>query len=227
MSETTTVVNIKSGERYDVYIGRTMPHGNGKYMNRGWGNPFHAHNLPHGYANAVDAYRDWLLGKGAFIAKGPQKHLLAKLPQLKGLRLGCWCHPDGCHGDVLAELADATEGASASHAPLVLARTPTDTGLDIVAPRPCRTCNEPVLDIAHERTSTPAPIDLTPNPDGPVTLNYAVDGRTVVSYHVLSATERAGSITVPRYTNHWQTCRDRKAWQDAYRHKKTHDTSAS
>lgn len=27
-----------------------------------------------------------------------------QLPELKGKVLGCWCHPNRCHGDVLAEL---------------------------------------------------------------------------------------------------------------------------
>ena len=29
-----------------------------------------------------------------------------ELAELKGKRLGCFCHPQPCHGDVLAELAD-------------------------------------------------------------------------------------------------------------------------
>ena len=34
--------------------------------------------------------------------------LLKLIPkELKGKRLGCWCKPLPCHGDVLAELADA------------------------------------------------------------------------------------------------------------------------
>jgi hypothetical protein len=33
--------------------------------------------------------------------------LMAQLPsELKGKKLGCWCKPNACHGDVLAELAD-------------------------------------------------------------------------------------------------------------------------
>ena len=32
---------------------------------------------------------------------------MAQLPELKGKVLGCWCAPEGCHGDVLAELADS------------------------------------------------------------------------------------------------------------------------
>jgi hypothetical protein len=32
---------------------------------------------------------------------------MAALPELRGKRLVCYCHPLPCHGDVLAELADA------------------------------------------------------------------------------------------------------------------------
>ena len=34
--------------------------------------------------------------------------LLRQIPlELKGKTLGCWCKPLACHGDVLAEIADA------------------------------------------------------------------------------------------------------------------------
>jgi hypothetical protein len=33
--------------------------------------------------------------------------LLARVSELAGKRIGCWCKPAACHGDVLAELADA------------------------------------------------------------------------------------------------------------------------
>lgn len=62
-----------------------------------WGNPF---ELPtDGDRDAVIAkYRDHYL---------PHKPgLIADLPDLRGRVLGCWCHPEACHGDVLAERAD-------------------------------------------------------------------------------------------------------------------------
>jgi hypothetical protein len=34
--------------------------------------------------------------------------LLARLPELRGKTLGCWCSPKPCHADVLARLADGT-----------------------------------------------------------------------------------------------------------------------
>ncbi len=79
----TTVVNIRF-EKCDVYVGRPSP----------FGNPFR--------------------GKGAirlfegYLRSSPT--LLALLPDLRGKRLGCWCKPKPCHGDVIARLADA--GAS-------------------------------------------------------------------------------------------------------------------
>lgn len=82
---TTTVTHIKNG--YDVYIGRP-----GK-----WGNPFVLRDEVH-RAALIAHYKKWLL---------TQPQLLADLHELKGKRLGCYCAPRACHGDVLAELADA------------------------------------------------------------------------------------------------------------------------
>ena len=39
--------------------------------------------------------------------------LLARLPELRGKVLGCWCHPEQCHGDTLAELANTEEAPDA------------------------------------------------------------------------------------------------------------------
>jgi hypothetical protein len=61
-----------------------------------WGNPFRIG--PDGTRHQViQKYRAWIL---------TQPHLLARLPELRGKVLGCWCAPQACHGDVLAELAD-------------------------------------------------------------------------------------------------------------------------
>lgn len=89
----THVVHCKR-ERYDIYIGRPSK----------WGNPFS--HLPGTLAQftvrtrseAVARYREWVV---------TQPELMAALRELKGKVLGCWCHPRECHGDVLAELADA------------------------------------------------------------------------------------------------------------------------
>lgn len=86
----TTVVHFKKNP-YDVYIGR----GPGSL----WGNPFEIGK--HGTrAEVIAKYREYLLGN---------KELMALLPTLRGKILGCWCKPEACHGEVLAELADSTE----------------------------------------------------------------------------------------------------------------------
>jgi hypothetical protein len=89
-----TVVNVRRGEskgpRYDVYIGRPSK----------WGNPYHI---------GQDGTRGETIAKyRAYILTRPD--LLAELGELRGKRLGCWCAPLPCHGDVLAELADSPEG---------------------------------------------------------------------------------------------------------------------
>ena len=87
----TTVVNLKADE-YDVYIGRAMP----GFPASVFANPFRIG--PDGSRSVVIAkYRDWLT---------QQPHLMRQLAQLKGKRLGCWCKPQDCHGDVICELLD-------------------------------------------------------------------------------------------------------------------------
>lgn len=80
----TSVVHCRKDE-YDTYIGRPSK----------WGNPF-VIGEDGDRKEVVNKYRVWVL-------KQPQ--LLADLSELCGKRLGCWCAPKLCHGDVLAELA--------------------------------------------------------------------------------------------------------------------------
>ncbi|RLS30096.1 MAG: DUF4326 domain-containing protein [Planctomycetota bacterium] len=54
-----------------------------------------------GRAEVVERYREWILTK---------PELLARLPELRGRVLACWCgHDEDCHADVLIELVDAEE----------------------------------------------------------------------------------------------------------------------
>ncbi len=90
----TTVVHCKK-EPYDIYIGRPSK----------FGNPFtHLHDrktraefIVSSREESIAAYREW-------ITNGAGKHLLNDLHELKGKKLGCWCKPLSCHGDVLVEL---------------------------------------------------------------------------------------------------------------------------
>ena len=82
------VVNIRN-EPYDVYIGRPSKYGNrfGIGVNL-WSRE-----------DVINLYRDW-------IVKNPKLIDEAKI-ELKGKRLGCYCAPLPCHGDILAELVNA------------------------------------------------------------------------------------------------------------------------
>lgn len=85
MTQRTRVVHLKK-EPFDVLIDRRTR----------WGNPF-VIGRDGDRAEVIAKYRTWLMS---------QPDLLADLPELCGKVLGCWCKPDACHGDVLAELAD-------------------------------------------------------------------------------------------------------------------------
>ncbi len=82
----TKVIHCKK-EEYDIYIGRPSK----------WGNPFStAHDSRE---ICIKKYEQWLV---------TQTHLMSSLHELKGKTLGCWCKPLACHGDVLAELVNAS-----------------------------------------------------------------------------------------------------------------------
>ena len=79
----TTVVN-KYKDHYDIYIGRGSK----------WGNPFRIGD--HGdRGGVIEKYRKWIQ---------TQPDLLDSLEELRGKRLGCFCKPKACHGDILIEL---------------------------------------------------------------------------------------------------------------------------
>ena len=82
----TRVVNCKK-ESYDVYIGRPSK----------WGNPFKI-GADGSREDVIHKYRIWILANTSLI-----KQIRS---ELRGKTLGCWCRPNACHGDVLAELAD-------------------------------------------------------------------------------------------------------------------------
>lgn len=92
MTPRTQVVNVKTDE-YDVYIGRAMP---GRAESP-FANPFRIG--PDGSREDVlNAYDQYLAER---LAREPE--LAAALERLRGRRLGCWCKPLACHGDILVE----------------------------------------------------------------------------------------------------------------------------
>lgn len=93
----TTVINLKDTKRYDVYIARPSM----------WGNPF---KISDGYTReeCIEKYRDYVLSS---------PELMARLPELKGKVLGCWCKPLPCHGDILIELIDSASDEESQNQP--------------------------------------------------------------------------------------------------------------
>jgi len=82
----TQVINIRFHEKGDNYC----------YIGRGskWGNPF---------IIGKDGDRNEVVEKyEKYIRNKPE--LLKDLTELKGKRLGCFCFPHKCHGDILLKL---------------------------------------------------------------------------------------------------------------------------
>jgi hypothetical protein len=87
------VVNIKSKEKFDVYIGRS----NTPNAPIGFGNPF---------IIGKDGNRDEVIEKYEnYLLNNPE--LMEKIQkELKGKVLGCFCHPLKCHGDIILKYAN-------------------------------------------------------------------------------------------------------------------------
>jgi hypothetical protein len=82
----TRVVNIRF-KHYDTYIGRGSR----------WGNPFRIGKDGDRF-EVVLKYYTYLLSR---------PDLIQSLPTLRGHRLGCYCSPELCHGEVLVALLEA------------------------------------------------------------------------------------------------------------------------
>ncbi len=81
---------VKKGEAaYDVFVGRPSC----------WGNPFilGVHGTR---GEVIEKYEEWIR---------TQPQLMAKLPELKGKTLACFCAPRACHAEVLIRLIEEME----------------------------------------------------------------------------------------------------------------------
>jgi hypothetical protein len=95
---TTRVINIKSRESFDVYIGNRIRFHPQRYPQTKWGNPYAKDLKKLGRNKVIKMYKEYIMNK---------PELLKLIPaELKDKRLGCWCKPEACHGDILAELTD-------------------------------------------------------------------------------------------------------------------------
>lgn len=88
------VVNVRKDNDCDVYIGRA---GRGR-RDSGWGNPFRMQG------NSLKTRLRAVASFAELVRTHPEMHALTG--SLSGLRLGCWCAPEPCHGHVLAGLAN-------------------------------------------------------------------------------------------------------------------------
>lgn len=82
------VVNLKTckdwGKPGDVRIDRRTPYGNPFIMRK---------NTPSERYKVIEKFREWVLTQPKFYTP---ELIMAK-------RLGCWCAPCPCHGDVIVE----------------------------------------------------------------------------------------------------------------------------
>jgi Domain of unknown function (DUF4326) len=79
-----------------VYIGRfSRWYGLGPSA---WSNPFKLKRDGSNRDQVIAQYRAWVCH---------QPELMARLPELRGRDLVCWCAPEPCHGDVLLQLANS------------------------------------------------------------------------------------------------------------------------
>jgi hypothetical protein len=94
MSQEPKVVHCKK-EPFDVYVGRGSI----------WGNPYShkegtlAKFVVGSRKEAVEKFEAYLLSN---------EELMAKIGELKGKTLWCFCKPKSCHGDVLLKYANGS-----------------------------------------------------------------------------------------------------------------------
>jgi hypothetical protein len=89
----------KNGEPYEephvLYIGNAMKRAGYNFDRSDWANPYYK-LAKTDRERCVALFREYILDN---------EELMARLPELRGRALGCWCKPrELCHGDVLIEL---------------------------------------------------------------------------------------------------------------------------
>lgn len=79
----------------NVYIGRRVFYVKGTYDSK-WRNKFSAKK--YGREKSCEMFIEDFLKNDT---------LFSQLRELRGKKLGCWCKPENCHGDFLAELVSS------------------------------------------------------------------------------------------------------------------------
>ncbi len=108
--EHTTVVRLRRDrdqvfQDCDLYIGQQVKHSGWDLEASRWANPFKLTRKNSDRTEETNMTRTESLKRyQQHVLDSPE--LMASLHELKGKRLGCWCHPDKCHGDILIELLE-------------------------------------------------------------------------------------------------------------------------
>jgi len=94
----TSVINIESGEPYNIYIGKKSEEQDGYF-----GNPFDTKvaqmlDVPFTREWSIEMYRNHFEIQ---IQCNPK--FKSRILELKGKRLGCFCSPLMCHGNIIAD----------------------------------------------------------------------------------------------------------------------------
>ena len=76
-----------------IYIGRNMNFYVKGTIGSKWKNPFSVKK--YGREKSLQLYEEYIKNN---------EELCSQLHELEGKVLGCWCHPDRCHGNILIEL---------------------------------------------------------------------------------------------------------------------------
>ena len=106
MNNKTEVVNCKK-EEYDIYIGRPFgpykPPEFGGYQLH-FGNPFHIRRDGN-RKTVITKFEKWIRGED-YKRLYPKRKIwiLKNLYRLKNKRIGCFCSPKACHGDIYVKL---------------------------------------------------------------------------------------------------------------------------
>lgn len=98
-----TVVRIRRSkgevvQDCDLYIGRACTMGGWNLKESKWHNPFPVKK--YGLEKSLELFENYVRNNSS---------LMNSLDELKDKRLGCWCHPEPCHGHILLKLLKEKE----------------------------------------------------------------------------------------------------------------------
>ena len=90
----------------NIYIGRNMTVYVPGAVGSKWKNPF---NVKKGRLECINMYKEYIKSTPA---------LFNSLGELCGKNVGCWCHPEPCHGHALRDLVHEHVQSSTNQTPM-------------------------------------------------------------------------------------------------------------